>query len=260
MNPRARDALRLAEATTTQVRERLTQTPTVALLPLGSTEAHGPHLPLCTDVLIAEGSALRAARRLDDRAIGALVLPALPYAVTEFVRGFAGTLSVRAATIAQLVEEIAAAVFEQGFALLVLVNGHLEPEHARMLKDTAARITASGAGRAIFPDQRRPPTVQQLGVEFAQGGGHAGGYETSLVLATRPELVDEAARAALPRNLVDLAARMRDGATTAAAAGGPDAWFGDPAAATAAEGERLLEVHATMIEQAVMAALAEYNP
>lgn len=246
----------LAALSTTELAALAEDAPPALLLPVGSTEAHGPHLPLATDVIIARETARRAAAALADRDRTALVLPPLAYAVTEFVAAHPGTISVRAATVRTLIEEIVRSLFGQGFPLVVLVNGHVEPEHARMLKHVARDVTAAGEGTLVFPDQRLPPTVERLGEEFGRGGGHAGGYETSLVLAARPELVDDAARAALRPNLVDIGARLRDGARDAAEAGGPDAWFGDPAGATAEEGERLYDVLAGMVVDAVLAAAA----
>ena len=246
-----RDERRLGHLSTTEVDGRITAGATVALLPVGSTEAHGPHLPLATDVVIAEEAALRAADRLAEAGTAALVLPPIPYAVTEFVSSFRGTVSVRAGTVAALIEEIAGSLFKQGVRTLVLVNGHLEPEHARMLKEVAHAINARGEGRAIFPDQRRPPTVSRLGEEFGRGGGHAGGYETSLVMAARPELVGEETRRALRANFVDIAERIRGGATDAVSAGGDEAYFGDPANASVEEGDRLYDVLASMIRDAV---------
>ncbi|MBK6941801.1 MAG: creatininase family protein [Planctomycetes bacterium] len=247
-------ALDLARATTTDV-DAIAPQVRAALLPLGSTEAHGPHLPLSTDVIIATTTATRAAARLTRAGVGTLVLPAIPYAVTEFLKPFRGTISVRAQTIGALIDEIADSVFAQGVRVLALVNGHLEPEHGRMLKECARRITATGRGIAVFPDQRRPPTVAQLGEEFGRGGGHAGGFETSLVLAAAPELVKDERRS-LAANFADLAQRMKDGAADAIAAGGARAYFGDPAGATAEEGDRLYDVMATMVSDAVVAALA----
>ncbi len=230
------------------------------ILPIGSTEAHGPHLPLATDVIIAEETASRAARLLAARGAPALVLPSLAYALTEFVGDFPGTISVSAETVGRLIMEIAASTFRQGFPVIALVNGHLEPEHARMLRRTAKAITATGAGVAVFPDQRFPPTVERLGEEFGRGGGHAGGYETSLVLAAAPDLVDEDARRALDPNFVDIAARIDDGARNAVEAGGPHAYFGDPAGASAVEGNRLYDVLASMVADAVLGALDRSSP
>lgn len=242
----------LAARSTAEIARLFAAGDVVALLPVGSTEAHGPHLPLSTDVIIAEAAADRAARLLDDAGVKVVVLPTLPYAVCEFVGTFSGTISVRADTVALLIGEVAASVFRQGVATLALVNGHLEPEHGRMLRETARAITERGPGTCIFPDQRRPPTVTLFGEEFSNGGGHAGGFETSIVLAAKQELVDEDQRRALVKNPVDIAARMRDGARDAIEAGGPDAWFGDPAGATATEGERLLTIHADLVFRSVM--------
>jgi creatinine amidohydrolase/Fe(II)-dependent formamide hydrolase-like protein len=63
----------------------------VALLPTGATEAHGPHLPLSTDVIISAEGARRAARMLEAEGKTALVLPPIAYAVTEFAADFTGT-------------------------------------------------------------------------------------------------------------------------------------------------------------------------
>lgn len=249
----------LASLSTTELAALLDDEPPVLLLPVGSTEAHGPHLPLATDVIIARETARRAADALADRDVTALILPPFAYAVTEFVAAFPGTISVRAETVRTLIEEVVASLFGQGFPMVSLVNGHVEPEHARMLKHVARDVTARGDGVLLFPDQRLPPTVSELGEEFARGGGHAGGYETSLVLAAAPDLVDDAARAALPANFIDIAAKLREGARDAAEAGGPEAYFGDPAGATAAEGERLYGVLAQMVVEAVLAARAAHT-
>jgi creatinine amidohydrolase len=245
-------SVRLADATTFEIERDLAAGDVIALLPLGSTEAHGPHLPLATDVILAATTAERAALELRARGVRAFVLPPVPYAVTEFVADFKGTISVRAATVAALIGEIATSLFAQGFARLVLVNGHLEPEHGKMIFGVTRELAARGLD-VRFPDQRRPPTVSALGEEFARGGGHAGGYETSLVMAARPELVRDAERANLEALPVDLGAKLRAGASRAREIGGDRAYFGEPAGATAREGERL---YAVLVAQVVEAALA----
>ena len=82
----------LAELTWEDVRD-LDRSRTVALLPVGAVEAHGPHLPLGTDGLIAVAMARAAAARLEGRGIAALLLPPLEYSAAPFGAGFAGTLS-----------------------------------------------------------------------------------------------------------------------------------------------------------------------
>ena len=76
--------LHLAELATTDVEALLRQPHPVALLPVGSTEPHGPHLPLLTDALLSEHACLRAARELRASGVTAVVCPTLPYGVTRY--------------------------------------------------------------------------------------------------------------------------------------------------------------------------------
>src|SRR5262245_21207941 len=103
----------------------------VALLPTGATEAHGPHLPLSTDVVIAHTAALRAARALDG---GAVVLPPLAYAVTEYASEFAGTISISIETAIALAHEVIAGAVRSGFCGVVVCNAHLEPGNLEALR------------------------------------------------------------------------------------------------------------------------------
>src|SRR2546425_10165 len=88
--------LDFAHLTWEEVRD-LDRTKAVALLPVGAVEAHGPHLPLTTDVVIAETMARAAAVRLATRGYDALLLPPLAYTAAEFAAGFPGTVSLRPA-------------------------------------------------------------------------------------------------------------------------------------------------------------------
>ncbi len=230
----------------------------VALWPIGSTEAHGPHLPLNTDVVIAEHTARRAAEVLDTAGTPTVVAPPLALTVTEFARPFAGTLSVPRETALALVRDGALALAAQGFRAVVLVNGHLEPAHRFMLRDAvkAARALAVERGapvRVAIADPADARWSSSFGDEFKSGSCHAGQYETSLILAARPELVRDAERAHLPRLDIDLVARIKGGARDFAEAGAPQAYCGTPGAASAAEGEaayaKLAEVTATIVRE-----------
>lgn len=247
--------LRFSELTTEQAATSLIRRDAIALLPIGSTEAHGPHLPLETDVIIALAAADRAATAIRSENTSCFVLPPIAYAVTEFVSDFAGTLSVRASVVSELIQDVCRAALRSGFARVVLVNGHLEPEHGKMLKDAARALVATGFA-VVFADQRRPPTVSELGAEFALGGGHAGGYETAIVMASRPDLVREEVRRALPPNPKDLGKELAGGATRAREIGGDRAYFGYPADATRDEGERILSVLSRAIAHAARAEIS----
>jgi creatinine amidohydrolase len=239
--------MRLAEATWTEVRDFLAGAPAaIALVPVGAIEAHGPHLPLSTDVIIAEGLARRAAAELERRGRAVAIAPALCYSVTHYAGGFSGTAGVGPEAALPYVRDVCAGLARAGFARVVLANAHLEPAHVEVLKG------AVGPG-VLFPDCTERRWARTLTEEFKRGACHAGSYETSLILAERPELVRDTRRS-LPPLAIDLAKAMKAGITTFEAAGAPDAYFGDPAAATVEEGEwifaRLVDMIVTVIEEA----------
>lgn len=221
-----------------------------ALLPTGSCEAHGPHLPLDTDVRISEEMAVRAARILGD----AVVLPTLPYGVTEYAGAFPGTLSVSSEVVVRLIVEIGAAAAHQGAVGIAIANSHFEPAHIDAIFAAVRELRARVAVPVVFPNVASRRYASRLGAEFASGACHAGAYESSLVLAMAPALVDEAARSGLPDVPIDLAAAMRAGAHDFVEAGGVDAYFGAPGAGTAADGERWLDELGAILAEAVRGA------
>jgi creatinine amidohydrolase len=227
-----------------------------ALLPTGATEAHGPHLPLETDVIISAEGAERAARRLARDGIAAAVLPPLAYAVTEYASDFAGTLSLPAETAMALVRDVILGAVRGGFRGVVVCNAHLEPANIAALTRAVEAARGSGA-LAAFPDVTRKPHALRLGEEFKSGACHAGSYETSLVLAVRPFQVREDIALTLPDNPTSLSTAIREGKRTFVEAGGPKAYFGAPAAASAAEGDGLYEEMADIFASAVMALVVE---
>ncbi|MCZ6603343.1 MAG: creatininase family protein, partial [Planctomycetota bacterium] len=89
----------------------------------------------------------------------------------------------------------------------------------------------------VFPDIARKKNAEKLTEEFRSGACHAGQFETSLVLAVRPELVNDDVRRQLEPNRTNLAMKIKEGAQSFEEAGGPRAYFGDPGAATVEEGE-----------------------
>jgi creatinine amidohydrolase len=240
---------RLAELSWTEAEAERARDP-IVLLPIGSTEAHGPHLPLATDAILSEELAERAAAALaaDGRAV--LIAPTIAYAITDYAGGFAGTISLSAETATAMVTEICGGLVEQGFARVCLVNSHLEPAHVASLRAACARVAARTGRTVAFPDQLERRWARTLTEEFKRGACHAGSYETSLVLAARPELV-RASRAALTPRPIDLARAMREGKRTFVEAGAAEAYFGDPAAATVEEGDDLYARLVVMITTTV---------
>jgi creatinine amidohydrolase len=244
----------LADMTWEEVRD-LDRPRTVALLPVGATEAHGPHLPLETDVIIARAMARAAVAPLAGRGLSCVVLPPLAYTAAPFAAAFPGTLSVSPATLGALLLDIARALSRQGFAALAIANAHLDPAHLRALADAVARAKEEGLLPIACPDLSRRALAEKLTDEFRTGACHAGRFEGSVVMAERPGSVREAIRAALPANPASLSVAIREGRDSFAAAGGPRAYFGWPAEATAEEGRETVAVLGAILAESVGAVL-----
>lgn len=218
----------------------------VLLLPVGAMEPHGPHAPLGTDTMISEAICARASDALaGDPALRVAVLPALPYGVTRCSASFPGSLSLTETTLYQLVVELCAAARTQGFPRIVIVNSHFEAEHV-----AALRRAADTCGAVLF-DLTRRRMAARLTDEFRSGAAHAGRYETSLILALRPDLVDDERRRHLAALTVDMPALMAQGVRDFVAMGMPDAYCGAPAQATPEEGRSTLATLTQMLIEVI---------
>lgn len=224
----------------------------IAILPVGALEAHGPHLPLATDVIIAEAMARRGAQVLAGAGKEVVVLPALPYTAAPFAEAFPGTLSLPPATVARLVADIAAELARHHIAWLALANAHLDPTHLAALAEAAQLVRVAGAPILIHPDLTRKPWAERLTEEFKSGACHAGQYETSIMMAAQPGLVRDDVRAALPDNPRSLSRAISAGHRTFEAAGGPEAYFGYPAKASSEEGQATIEVLGQILAEAIL--------
>ncbi len=240
----------LAQLTWEEVRD-LDREHTLVVLPVGAIEAHGPHLPLDTDVVIATAMARAGARKLTDRGHVVLILPALAYTAASFGSAFHGTLSISAITVTALIVDLARSLSDQGFRLLALANVHLDPEHLTALNEAVKLARADRLLPIVFPDLTRTPWGTRLGDEFRSGACHAGQFETSIVLHESADAVRDEVRQSLAPNPQSLSKAIKAGKRTFEAAGGPRAYFGDPAAATADEGARLIEALGSILEEAV---------
>ena len=237
------EVLRLEELTFTGLAELLTRRP-VGLWPVGAVEPHGPHAPLGTDGLIAVGICERAAARLDDPPC--IVLPALPFGVTRFGASFPGTLGVSESTLAAVVRDVAGAAGTQGFRRLAIVNCHFEPEQVQTLRDVC---TETGV---LYLDLVRRQAAERLTEEFRSGSCHAGRYETSLVLADAPQLVDRSRMRELPAVEVDMPAAMASGLHDFPSMGMTEAYCGAPAEASAEEGLATFETLTDLLVELIL--------
>jgi creatinine amidohydrolase len=188
--------------------------PTV-LVPVGSTEQHGPHLPLDTDTRVAVAVASRVE--------GVLVAPAVAFGASGEHECFAGTVSIGHEALRAVLVEVGRSMCRWA-GRLVFVNGH--GGNLPTVSAAAAQLRAEGRDVAWF------------GCSPAGGDAHAGRTETSIMLALAPDLVRlERAAAGATAALPELMAALRAGGVRAVS---PNGVLGDPAGASAAEGEELL--------------------
>ncbi|MFB6079548.1 MAG: creatininase family protein [Haloferacaceae archaeon] len=168
--------MHLAEATWTDVRDAA---PDLAVLPVGSTEQHGPHAPLGTDCLTAEAVATAGVESHDG---DALLAPTVPVGVAEEHRAFAGTLWVSPETFRAYVRETVASLAGHGVAGVVVVNGH--GGNSAALREACARLTRDGVVAAA-------PFTWFEAVDPEVAMGHGGPLETALVRHVRRDLIHE---------------------------------------------------------------------
>jgi creatinine amidohydrolase len=188
-------------------------------IPLGSTEQHGPHLPLSTDTDVA----VALCTALADRRRDVLVAPAVPYGSSGEHAGFAGTLSIGRPALESLVVELVRSATDT-FAAVLIVSAH--GGNAGPVARAVAALRAEGRDVLLFQPQW-------------DGDAHAGRVETALQLRLHPRLV--AYERAAPGNtspLPELMADLRGGGVRAVS---PNGVLGDPTGASADEGAALFE-------------------
>jgi creatinine amidohydrolase len=199
------------------------------VLPFGSIEQHGPHLPCGTDSIIAERIAEAVADRLE-----ALYAPFGPYGVTPIHAGRPGTVSLSTETFERLLEEVLLELIRMGARTIVLVNWH--EMNTPSLNAVAAKIQAEQGATVVV--SQACYTAQRL---YADEGGeltHGGSIETLGVLAEDPALVrrERVRSVSRPPHAAALDAMRRGtevyGFVPDVGEFGGDGWYGDPTWAT----------------------------
>jgi creatinine amidohydrolase len=250
---------RFDELTDPEIAAALTRSPRV-VLPMGSVEQHGPHLPTGTDFLAAVAIALEVAERID-----ALVLPLCPLGVTPMHMPYPGTVSLRPQTLQDVVADIGASLAAHGCREFVILNWHegnipslaLVAEHLH--RDLGLAVVAVQA--CYVAEERFGP----------QAGGltHGGKIETWSVLCCRPDLVhlDRAAGSG-DRSQGELVDRLRRDRSfqpmlTDVRTMSPTGWYGNPEGATEQEAHEFVAELAAEIAarlDGVLEALATVQP
>jgi creatinine amidohydrolase len=222
----------LAERTWTELDDGAHRT---LLVPVGSVEQHGPHLPLDADARIATAVARLAAA--DDPAL--LLAPAVTYGASGEHESFPGTVSIGHEALRLLLVELGRSAASWA-ARLVFVNGH--GGNVATVRAAVERLRYEGRDVGWF------------GCTVPGGDPHAGRTETSILLALAPALVrSDRAAAGATAALAELLPALRAGGVAAVS---PNGVLGDPAGSSAEEGEALLNAMAA----ALRVALARWRP
>lgn len=209
----------------------------VPLLPFGAYEQHGPHLPLSTDTVMAQGLTQRLAEALRGE-LDILVLPPMEYGQTTDNDGFPGTLTLSFDTVRAIALDLAGALHRQGARCLVIVNGDFGNQAPLRL---AAREAVQRWDFPVlvvnYPGMTEAMDELLTTAPAGHGIRHADEFETSIMLALAPDDVRMDAAVAeyptYPAVFPALQLGLHELSVTGV--------FGDPTAATAATGEALLD-------------------
>lgn len=242
----------LAELTREQIRAIAPEATVV--LPTAAIEQHGPHLPIITDTLLVTTVAQRAAE-VAAHDIPILVAPTLPYGISAHHRPFPGVLSLNGDTFISVLNDLGESLALSGFHRIFILNGHGGNDEAIRLaaRDIAQRNTILTAAASYWTLAANALHTQGNVDEVGALPGHAGGFETALVRAVRPDLVQAEMPTPAGQGLASVGSAnffsVRGGANDGLTGGYTD----NPARATAEIGQRFLDLIALEVGAALVA-------
>ncbi|MBI2369391.1 MAG: creatininase family protein, partial [Deltaproteobacteria bacterium] len=203
--------LRLAELRFPEVEALARAGRALVIVPVGSVEEHGVHLPLGLDTVGAEVYAETAAPHLEREGYTVVLAPAIPYGVARPGLSFPGTLTLEPATLRALVVDIGRSLARHGLTRQVIFNGHRDLAHMGALEDGARTLVAEGTAQVVcvgfVTDRATLRAFLQEGMEgYSRSArpdreAHGGEWAPSLALYRIPEQVDQEAARRLEPNL-----------------------------------------------------------
>jgi creatinine amidohydrolase len=230
-------ALHLDRMTWAEVKEEIQKGRDTVVVPFGSTEQHGRHMPLGTDAVLGDVIGWGLAERL-----GAFLAPTVRFGCSEHHLAFTGTISLGEQTFRSIVTDVVASLSVHGFRRLVLLPTH--GGNFKPLAKAVARIEpAKGVRILAFTDleglvNAAVESSKAFGVDAAKSGAHSGEWETSLMLALKPELVKmDWAAEGFVGELSEIMSKVFDGIQYL----DPNGVLGDPRPATAEAGKKYLK-------------------
>lgn len=156
----------------------------ICILPVGATEEHGKHLPLCSDTVQATSTARALAER-----VNGLVLPPLPYGVSTSLRDFPGTISISFDSVRYVVRDVLRELIRNGIRKIVVLSSHGAQAHMAAIRTACDEATEQSDVRILaLCDYEIAYKLRGTG-SIPADDGHGGMVETSRMLAYAPELV-----------------------------------------------------------------------
>lgn len=226
--------LRLAEMTS---HDLATGEQRTAILPIGATEFHGPHLPFGTDTIAAEAISLRIAEELGS----AVVLPALDYGMSLHMMGWPWSLSLRPATLTQVVIDIAESLWRHGVREVVVVSAH--DGNPPSIEQAAREVSDRHGMTLVIVSDWQEAARELLRGRFDIDRDHGGQSEMSLTLFAAPTLARIDLAVDLPNQQMDHPATVRGPFSNVV----PHGYSGAPRKGTAAEGAAIVDAVAAAV-------------
>ncbi len=231
---------------------------TVVLIPIGSIEQHGPHLPLGTKCFLSEAVACEAEALLKKNDIIALIAPVFPFMPCQSSFGFPGSFAMGARTFSDALYEIGYSCKREGFAFVYYVNLSISPDALKAVSVAVEDLNTLSEFRAYDPlplwnfsqNERIEAALQQLGLEPAHEL-HADVKETSALLALDPELVQTSLIRQLPRCQINPSWEVLKGNFSYQEMGSESGYLGSPDAANPELGQLFLSEAGFALAEAV---------
>jgi creatinine amidohydrolase len=238
---------------------------TVAVLPLGAVEQHGPHLPVSTDYVTATEAAEAAVRVVAQAGtVSVVLLPGLAYTKSDEHHWSPGTIWLSWDTLMHTLVDIGRSLSTSGITRLLFVNGH--GGNSALGQVACREIRIRFGLRTFFAHLSVPADQGGRGSAAAEHGMgvHGGHSETSLMLHLRPELVHmELAERRVPESLLEF---EHIGFGKPVSFGwtsddfGPDGYIGDPTGATAEHGKALFDAAVGRLAEVIVEAARFSTP
>ena len=243
----------------------------VALWALGVIEEHGPHLPLATDVYVPTAQLLQMQRRLAQKKINSVIVPAYYWGVNQVTGSFPGSIDVRPEVMTELMTDVFRSLAKAGFRSVFCITGHYDAAHSRAIVDAVRRANRVSDIKAHYVVPR--PLADRVGLKAGDAGFilvdfpaetvpshpdlHAGEAETSMLLSIAPGLArTEIIPSLKPTDLTPTDVTTWRRGYEDARKVTPLGYLGDPASANVASGSVRIERQAAAFADAIAASVS----